>query len=383
MDRFADGELKKVPTSGGAVASVAKVSGTPVGASWSDDGEIVFATSDYTSGLLSVPAEGGNARVLTKPTGPEGAADHRFPYVLPGGRAILFTETVATQQLHQSRLAVLERRDGVVQDLRAESSGTHPAYVDGVGLVFWADGALRAMDFSPSQLGVSGESRSILAGMALPFFDVSRSGTLVSSRGGRLRAARNRLLVWVNSQGREEPVAAPPRPYASYRLRVSPDGEQLVTDIGPAPTHIWVWHFGRQTLTRVTSGPQSNDLYPLWTPDAREIAFSSSTAGGQPSLARIRADGASPAISMASSNALQQFPLSFTPDGRTLVFRQARAGEGVDLFVMPFVDHGTARPLFETPFAEFNAAISPDGRWIAFDSNASGRFEVYVRPFPT
>jgi serine/threonine-protein kinase len=299
--------------------------------------------------------------------------------VLPGGRAILFTETRVSQQVDQSWLAVLDRRDGLVRSLQIP--GTHPLYVDGVGLVFWADGALRSTNFSPSQFNVNGEARNILTGITVPFFDISRSGTLVASKGGALRGDVDRLLVWVDRQGHEELIPAPPRPYGFRSLRISPDGEQVVTSLGRSPEVIWVWHFGRRTLTRVTHGPHSA-LYPLWTPDGRELTFGSGPAGAH-SLARAKADGASPAISIASPDGLEQFPLSFTPNGRTLIFRQqAGAGRGGDLFMMPYVDHGTARPLLETPFAEFNAAISPDGRWIAFDSNASGRFEVYVRPFP-
>ena len=221
-------------------------------------------------------------------------------------------------------------------------------------------------------------------------------GTLVYATGGA-QAAPTFTLVWVDRQGREEPLKAPPRSYRYPRL--SPDGTHVALDLGgQAERDIWIWEFARETLTRLTFDPQV-DSHPAWTPDGQRIVFRS-TRTGQSNLFWQAADGTGAVERLTENPNNQQFPGSFSPDGTRLVFREETAATGADLMVLaldaarrpPPPAQGVAgsagnstsnaRPLVQTTFNELNGEISPDGRWLAYQSDESGRDEIYVRPFP-
>jgi serine/threonine-protein kinase len=211
--------------------------------------------------------------------------------------------------------------------------------------------------------------------------------------GGVLGGLR-RSLVWVDRMGGEEALPAPSRAY--QYARISPDATRVALDVRDQENDIWIWTFGRQTLTRLTIDP-ALDNQPAWTPDSRRVVFVSTRTGGVQNLYSQPADGTGGAELIAKSTNQQQSPV-VSPDGTRLVFREVRSTTGQDLMVMPLPprgpqpDSGAAggrpgislqqQPLVQTRFAEPNAEISPDGRWFAYESNQSGRFEIYVRPFP-
>jgi Tol biopolymer transport system component len=165
--------------------------------------------------------------------------------------------------------------------------------------------------------------------------------------------------------------------------RLSPDGRRVALDTRDQQNDIWIWDFERRVLTRLTTDP-SSDFYPVWSPDGRRIVFASQRAG-QLNLFSQPADGTGTAERLTTS-ATAQAPLAFTPDGKSLVLRDGGAfvgaNTGVDLAIMPLGGDRAVKPLIHTTYNETNADLSPDGRWLAYQSNESGRDEIHVRPFP-
>ena len=388
----ASSELRKVSVDGGPAIPVCRFQGAPRGATWGTDDMIVFATNDQATGLLSVPAGGGEPKLLTKPDQKKGEQDHLFPSMLPGRRAVLFTVTPVGGLIENSLVAVLDLATGQTKTLIR--GGSHGIYVDTGHLVYASAGSLRAVRFDLDRLTVFGDAialvdqvRTLNSGAAQ--FDVSRSGTLVFMPGGEDGVASvARSLVWVDRSGREQPIgAAPRRSYAV--LRLSPDGRRVAVDTRDQESDVWIWDVERETLTKLTTNP-GVDALPIWTPDGAHIVFTSSRDGLAPNLFWQRADFTGTAERLATS-ANSQNPHSFTPDGKNLIVQMTVPGNSTDLHVMamdallsgkPATGKMETAPLLHTMAAEVAGEISPDGRWIAYYSNSSGRNDVYVRAFP-
>jgi serine/threonine-protein kinase len=386
----AGGTLMKVSITGGPPIAVCHYPETPRGASWGPDDTIVFATADASTGLLSVAASGGEPKVLTTPDAPHGEVDHLFPSVLPGGRAVLFTVTANSGT--NSQVAALDLETGQRKTLvRGGGQAEYVGPPSGPGyLIYAAAGALRAVRFDPVRLAVLSDpvlvvEHVLTKGSGAAEFSVS-PGALAYTPGGVSDAvAAQRSLVWVNRQGREEPISAPPRAYAVARL--SPDGMRIALEIGDPDHDIWTWDLTHETLTRITKDPAA-DVSPVWTRDGRRILFASAR-NGVLNLYSQSADGSGTAERLATSPSVQQ-PLSITPDGTQVVVREGSANiSRLDLLLLHLNASGLGaakppqmEPLLQTPFFENNGIISPDGRWLAYQSNESGQYEVYVQPFP-
>ncbi len=391
-------ELKKISITGGPPISVCRTSTPPRGAAWGLDNTIVFATADTSTGLFTVPAGGGDAKVLTKPDAAKGEQDHMFPSLLPGGGSVLFTITTGSPDTGQ--IAVLDLKSG--QRTTVIRGGTAAEYIDastdsgqassgspqggsaahGGYLVYAAAGSLRAVRFDPVKLAVLSDPVPVLeqvttGGSGVAEFAASHTGVLVFVPGGAIAGGLNRTLAWIGRDGREEPIKAPPRGYVAARL--SPDGTRVALTIADQENDIWVLDLSRVTLTRLTFDP-SVDVAPVWTPDGRRIVFRSPRAGTLNVYWRA-ADGTGAEERLATSQTAQT-PMAFSPDGRQLVIMQNSATTGQDIFAIAADGKGAAVPLVQTPFAENNADVSPDGRWIVYQSNEAGQPQVYVRPFP-
>jgi len=375
------GSLSKIATSGGGALSEASI---PYGASWEGD-TIVFGQAG--AGILEVPASGGTPKVWVQTAPDETAAS---PQVLPDGTAVLFTVTKATgaARWDSADIAVAVRDSGQRKVLIR--GGRAARYVPTGHIVYAVDRNLVAVPFDLERLEVTGGPVTVVEGVTrAPTFQdspdaanysVSNNGTLVYIRGPAGGAAM-RTLVWIDRQGREEPVSVPPRNFD--QPRVSPDAQRVAVHVGAEGSDIWTFDLSRGALMRQTFEAEEDET-PMWSPDGQWIAYAS-TRGSQRTVFRRRADGS------GAEETLSSAPLpthnhveDWSSDGRMLLIGTAEALTGqADLTVLPIDGDRTPKPLLRTRFSESRARVSPDGRWVAYVSDESGRGEVYVQAFPS
>ena len=377
-----NGELRRVSVNGGPSSAVSRIQGTVRGASWAEDGTIVFATNDLSTGLLSVPAGGGEPKVLTKPDATKGEIDHFFPSVLPGGKAVLFTINSGSRD--QSRVAVLELATGRRKELIP--SGSDPVYLETGHLLYATAGTLRAVRFDVGRLEVIGDAVPVIdrlatANTGAAQYAVSRNGTLVHLEGTLASGAVRRSLVWVDRRsGRQQPLTEEVRAYTYPRL--SPDESRLAINILDQDLDVWVWDMRRRSWQRITDDP-AVDFSPVWTHDGSTLIFSS-PRGGVPNLYKRSSDGTGRDERVTTSTNVQ-WPTGLTPDGKTVIVHE-QVGASVDLTALPLDTatnaKGQTRPLIQSTFFDEGGEISPNGQFIAYFSNRSGTEEVYVQPYP-
>jgi len=379
------GELKKVSILGGSPITLCKYSGNPAEASWGTDDTTIFATGDQTTGLFSVAAGGGDPKMLTTPDTAHGEADHVQPFILPGGRAVLFTVQVQGQSVDNAQIAVLDLKTGQKKTLIR--GGSDARYVDTGHLVYAAAGTLRAVRFDLGRLEVTSDPVPVVEKVTMSGttgtanYVLSQNGTLVYVPGG-VGAGLARSLAWVNRQGREDLIKAPLRTYSLPRI--SPDGTRVALDIRDQENDIWVWDLTRETLARFTFDPGA-DQFPVWTPDSRRIIFSSARGGVQ-NLYWQAADNTG-TVERLTTSPNTQGSTSISPDGSRVLFTEAGPKTNADIGMLTLTTPSATVPrpaqaLIQTAFNETNAELSPDGQWMAYESNESGTNQVYVRPFP-
>ena len=376
---FAGGKLKKISVDGGAAIALCNASSTARGGSWGEDGNIIAALSN--TGVLSrIPSAGGAPTPLTELAQRE--VTHRWPQVLPGGKAVLFTTHTVTGRFDGANIEVTSLADHRRKTL--QRGGTFGRYLPSGHLVYLNGGTLFAVPFDLDNLAVRGTPSPVLdqvaysSGNGAAQFDFSSAGTLLY-RGGTASAGFI-TLQWLDSAGRTQPLLAKPGAYGDPKL--SPDGRRLVmlTTEGSS-SDIWVYEWARDTMTRLTFGGGSYDA-PVWSPDGRYVAFQA-----QGGISWTRADGAGKPQTLTQSKN-RQSPRSFTPDGKRLAFYEVSPGSGTDLWTVPLESDGAGlragKPelFLQTPFNQRHPAFSPDGRWLAYASDESGAYQVYVRAFP-
>ena len=347
--------------------------GNRYGATWGPDDTIVFASGD-APGLMQVPAAGGEPRPLTEPEADEGR--HSWPAFVPGGNAVLYTHLNAT---FDTLVAVVSLDTGAHQTLVQGTAGSVAASGH---LVFAREASLWAVPFDPDRLTVSGAPAPMVEDVQVnpddwAHYALADDGTLVylPSTGS---STEQRLLVWVDrSTGAEMPLAAPPR---AYRYpRISPDGTRVALDIADQQQDVWIWNLAGETLTRLTLD-SAVDAIGAWTPDGERVIFASFRG---PSGARLfwkAADGTGRAEPLGESE-WPRFPMAVAPDGSVVVVVEI-VRLNVNLMTVSLTGEPVSEDLVVTEFVEQNAALSPDGAWVAYQSDRSGQFEIYVQPFP-
>jgi eukaryotic-like serine/threonine-protein kinase len=366
--------LKKVAITGGPTIDVSKLDGPGRGATWGEDDTIIAASASPSTGLLRIPANGGDPTVLTRPNRDRGEADHLFPRFLPGSTAVLYTITALNGDIDAAQVAVLDIASGTSRTLIRGASQAH--YLSSGHLVYVAGGALWCIAFDPTRLETIGTAMVVLPQVVrLPTgvaeFDISRNGTLVYVAGGGASDAP-RTLVWVDRQGQEVPISAPPRPYST--LQLSPDATRVAVEIEGDGNDIWVWDFARETLARVTTDP-GPDQSPVWMPDGRRLVFTSQAGGVLGSLFWQAADGSGVAERLTEGTLIQRAS-SVLPDGSAILFSDP---SGLQMFAL---DERRIRTVMRSPQAGEQGAISPDGRSIAYVVRGTGPTpQVFVSRF--
>ena len=366
---FANEALWRVRVAGGPPVKICDTRVLFPSASWGPDDTIVF--SHYTFGLYRVSANEGVLEQLTSPDAAAGEVRHFAPQILPGGGGgALFT--IASDEGSAAAILSLASNDWSEVLDNAESA----RYVHSGHLVYAQSGALRAVPFDLARGETRGSSVPLhdsvphLAGLGAAHFAVSDSGTLAypPADGG----ATNTRLVWVDRQGQATPIVDDPAPF--FGPRVSPDGGQIAVTVGP---DVWVYDVERGTPTVLTT--DGFNIQPVWDPSGR-LTFSAVRADPAAffDLHSVAVDrGAGPELLLAREG--RQFPSSWSPDGNVLVFFESTMAGG-DIAVL---ENGTVRSLLASrSYSEYSPVFSPDGRWIAYVSDESGREEVYVTRYP-
>jgi Tol biopolymer transport system component len=283
----------------------------------------------------------------------------------------------------QARIAVLSLETGKVNVLL--DGGTNARYSPTGHIVFSRAGALLAVPFNLERLERTGDPVTVIEGILMEpggaaHFTFSDDGSLVYVPGDML--VPDRRLVWVDRQGEVDPLPAEPREYMSPSL--SSDGQQVAVIIREGSNYdVWISEVARGSLSRLTSHPQE-DFAPIWTPDGKQVTFSSEMAGEFPTLWWRPADGSRPQeLLLEREVGTARIPTSWSPDGQTLAFTDLLdSGTGSsDIWMLPLEGEGKPWAFLATEFDESGAMFSPDGRLLAYMSNETGRDEVYVQPF--
>jgi Tol biopolymer transport system component len=371
---FADGKLKKIQVNGG-VAQVLSDAVLPRGASWGSNGIIAFAPSGG-SVLQQIHGDGGTPQALTHLE--PGEPSHRWPEFLPGGKAVIFTTGQTLANWMKAEIAV--ELVGTGQRKELLKGATQPRYAHS-GHLIYAEGAnLMAVPFDPRSLALTGSAVPVVEGVreststGATQFSISPTGSLVYTPG--IAQADQRRMVWVTREGVEQPLASPAHAYRGVRL--SPDGRLAATAVDELETQVWQYDLTRETLTRLTF-QGSIGSNPVWTPDGKRMVFSSNKEGPVNLFWQL-ADGSGGVERLTTSDYINT-PMSWSPDGQLLAFVEINPVTGYDIWLLRLSDR-KAQPLIRTPFNESAPRFSPDGRWLAYVSNESGRWEIYVQPFP-
>src|SRR5579864_6838001 len=372
---FAGGKLKKVSVSGGAALTLGDAVQSR-GANWGSQGMIAFAPT-AVSGLQQVSDVGGTPQPLSRLD--KGENSNRWPEFLPGGKALLFTAGTAVPAIFtNSQVAV--QLFGTSERRNLIQGGTLPRYAPSGHLVYAQGGTLMAVPFNPQRLTATGTAVPVVEGImqstltGAAQYSISARGSLVYVSGS-VQSVQSRL-VWVSRSGIEQPLAAPARAYVFPRL--SPDGRRVAVGIVEQGTQVWLYDLSGDTLTRLTFEGNVN-TNPSWTPDGKRIAFLSNKEG-LGNLFWQLADGSGGLEQLAKGD-YNQYESSWSPDGQILAFVEANPTTGYDIWVLRMSDR-KAQPFLRTRFNEATPRFSPDGRWLAYMSDESGRFEIYVQPYP-
>jgi serine/threonine-protein kinase len=374
---FHDGvRLDKISVDGGAVAHIAS-SGVLAGATWTEDDHLLIGTN---TGLSRVSTTGGELTSVAELA--PGETFHSAPQLLPGG-AVLMAVYGSPPGIDRTSIVVLSLRDRSRKTIAR--GGSSPRYVSSGHIIYNNRNTMFAIPFDVHALDARGNAVPVLNDLgydpAAGFgqFDISRDGTLVYRQNLPSRRAVAELR-WIDTAGKQAPLRTEPAEYASLP-RLSPDGKKIAMVVRQgAAQDLWVYDPGRDALTRLTYGEQAF-VSPTWTPDGRFVIVGSIGAG----VFWVRADGSTSIQPLVQRKAIV-FPVSVSAEGRRLAFYEVTGAAQIwTVAIEPGDGMKAGEPeRFLTSQSSDNWPVfSPDGRWIAYESNESGRQEVYVRPFGT
>jgi serine/threonine protein kinase/Tol biopolymer transport system component len=372
---FAGGKLKRVSLQGGEPVVLCEVR-TPFGATWGSDDSIVFSEGDGVL-LSQISASGGKPQVLLRAGDDPGAV--YYPQFLPGNKGILVTYALQIINPDSFGIGLFTLADRKWQ--RLIQTGTNPKYAESGNIVFVRSGALTQVPFDLATLRVTGPAVTMIEGVRVEEwgqaqYAMSSDGTLVYVTGSPAYVAK---LTWVDRQGNSKPLTAAAQSYGPPRL--SPDDRKLAVLVRTASTDVWVYDFERGTFSRLTVDEETDG--PIWTADGKRIAYYRYTEPGNKSeLVWKTADGSGKEEVLTSIQSGEILPDSFSRDGKLLSFTVWSA-DGADVWILPLDGDRKAQPWQNTKYNEWGSAFSPDGKYIAYVSDESGQYEVYVRGYPS
>jgi eukaryotic-like serine/threonine-protein kinase len=385
----ADGKLKRIEIQGGVPQNLCDVSDVGFqGASWGRDGVILFSDGGV---IRSVRASGGAATAVTAPDAARIENGHFFPQYLPDGKTFLYLVRSPNAGVKGIYAAALGGADGratspkrLVAD--ADSKAVYAPPFDGSpGYLLWMRAeTLVAQRFNPANLRTEGDPIPVADSVNSAAINVNfRRAAFWASDTGMLAyfigSGQGFRLTWVSREGKHRESVGPEDIYEWPRL--SPDGNRLAvarSNENSKATDIWIYEFSRNLMTRLTFAGANN--LPVWSPDGRRIAFSSARDGAGYIVLKD-ASGAGREERLAEG---PKPVLDWSRDGRYVLYEERNPKTGLDLMILP-LDGPVPRtpiPFVQTPFDEKDGAFSPDGKWIAYDSNESGETEVYIQSFP-
>jgi serine/threonine-protein kinase len=379
---FAQRKLWKVPASGGPPQQLADIGGNPRGASWASDGTIVVAPTQ-TAGLVRIPDSGGRPMPLTTLDVSRAESSHRWPDVLPGGKWALFTVGLEEALYDEAHIDAVSLATGERRTI-VERAGFARFMPKGL-LLFIRGGLLHAVSFDPDRLAMRGTPQAVLDPVRYDWrnggshLSVAGSGALLYTPGQP--SSSDFFLAWAGHDGGLTRVGDTPRLFRD--VRISPDGQRIATAIGTSTeSDLWIAE-PNGALSRLTTG--MSPRRPEWTPSGTGITVAA-VRDGVWRLITVDAGGTRDPIVLFES-AHRLYPNAWSPDGRSLVFQESRPESGWDLRVLDIDPSGrpvgAPRVFASATFHESSAAISRDGRWIAYESDElDGVVQVYVRSFP-
>jgi serine/threonine protein kinase len=376
---FTPGKMKKINAGGGPPQTLCDSVGGRGGA-WSKEGVIVFSPST-TQALLRVSAAGGTPEPASKLDLAQAENSHRWPSFLPDGKHFLYwsrnSRAGEPSVLYVGELGTLESKVLMKSETMAVYASGH--------LLFLRGQTLMAQPFNPSRLELSGEPVPVAEHVAISgatvraMFSASNTGTLIYQSGD---TSGGWNLVWWGRDGKQ--ISSIPQSDRYFGPRLSPDGTKVAVEIFAGAQgigDIWIFDLTRGTSTRLTFGPYSQGN-PVWSADGKTIFYSS--GAGAPYIVAKAADGSTPERIVLESKDTREFPASCSPDGRYLVYerRIPQNETGFHLWALPLFGDGKPFPIVQSTFEERYPEVSPDGKWMAYQSNESGRWEIYITAFP-
>jgi serine/threonine protein kinase len=376
---FTAGKLKKINASGGPPQDICdSVSGR--GGSWSKDGVIVYTPSSNQA-LLRVSAAGGTPEPASKLDAAQGENSHRWPFFLPDGKHFLYWSR--TSRAGQSTVLYIGEL-GTLQAKLLMKSETMASYNSG-RLLFLRGQTLMAQPFDPGRMELSGEPQPVAEHIAIngatvrAMFSVSDTGRLIYQTG---EASPGWNLVWRTREGKQMDAIAKVERYLTPAL--SPDGTHLAVTIfagGLGISDIWMFDLARQTGTRFSFGPASQ-TWPVWSFDGKTIFYASNVKGPTHIYAKA-ADGSGAERTIQEDGDVLESPRTVSADGRYLIYgRRAKDESAFHIWALPLTGGGKPFAVVQDSFDEDFPSVSADGKWMAYQSNESGRREIYITAFP-
>jgi serine/threonine protein kinase len=375
---YADGKLKRLDINGGSPHAIADVTTFSSGGSWSSDGDILFA--DLSRGIMRVPAAGGAPTPLTALS--IGERINGFPIGLPDGRHFLYIRAGGSADVNGIYVGATDKAPEQQDSKRllATDSAVQVLTLDDgrIKILFLRANTLMAQDFDMARLSLAGEPEAVAepVGSSLAFAFFAASNTTIAYRAPVQQSIQ---FQWLDRDGKHQAAVGEPITRQSS-LAISPDGQRaLVSRLELNNADLWLLELSREVFVRLASSALNGS--PVWAPDNKRFAFSSTRAGIN-DIFQATLDGSSDERVLVQSDR-NKIPLSWSPDGNNLLYLEYGRENKADLWILPLHQGNASKPIpfAVTPASEYDARFSPNGRWIVYVSDETGAPEIYARLF--